>query len=83
MIALTAVRDAGGKILAGLPTIRPETHGRCSLSERVALKFRTQLRRRAENNAALTAGIARTERLPPDSEVLDKYLNLSPAEVLA
>ena len=60
MVAMTAVQDAGNNLLAGLPVIRPETHGRYSLSARAALKFRAQLRRPAEDNAALTASIVRT-----------------------
>lgn len=71
MVALTAVQDAGDNLLAGLPIIRPETHGRYSLSERAGLKFREQLRRRARVNAALTEAFA-----------LDGHLRLSPAEVL-
>ncbi|EPX62538.1 putative large terminase [Cystobacter fuscus DSM 2262] len=69
MVAMVAVQD---NPLAGLPIIRPETHGRHSLSERAGLKFRDQLRRQRELGAKLTADFA-----------LDGHLRMSPAEVLA
>lgn len=72
MVASAAVQEAGENLLAGLTIIRPETHGRYSLSERVALKLQEQLRRAARLNAGLRAdpGIA-------------EHLRLSQAEVLA
>lgn len=72
MVASAAVQEAGEDILKGLCIIRPETHGRHSLSERAALKFRAQLRQRA----ALAEGFA-------SSSGLAEQLRLSAAEVLA
>ena len=70
MVASAAVQEAGDNLLAGLPIIRPETHGRYSLSERAGLKFRAQLRQRARLAEGLTATLA-------------GHLHASAAEVLA
>jgi phage terminase large subunit-like protein len=72
MVTMAAEQDAGDNLLSGLPIIRPETHGRYSLSERVALKFRAQLRRRRELGEQLSADFD-----------LFRHLRLSPAEILA
>ena len=72
MVASAAVQEAGDNILAGLTIIRPETHGRYSLSELAVRKFRAQLRRAGRLAAGLAASPSITE-----------HLRLSQAEVLA
>ncbi|WNG49193.1 DNA-packaging protein [Archangium minus] len=71
MVASAAVQEAGENLLAGLTIISPETHGRYSLSERAALKFREQLRK-ARRLAA---------RLASDPEI-SAHLELNQAKVL-
>ncbi len=72
MVATAAVLEAGENLLAGLTLISPETHGRYSLSERAALKFRAQLRKAGKLAEALAS-----------SPAIAEHLRLTQAEVLA
>lgn len=72
MVASAAVLEAGENLLSGLTIISPETHGRYSISERAALKFREQLRKASRLSAGLAA-----------SPAIAEHLRLNQAEVLA